>query len=212
MAPTIRVSEHTYNRLGGIRDGFETPDEVINRLIQIYDSMGKKNTTTEESVKGPKPYYTQIRTIKTKKLRNLELEKAARRAVGKAMKWESNFTLDRTKLVFSNSNRMILCKYSSFSNENNGWFWGVSMKYWDNWTEEDHLALIMENPDREGYSFLYFNPEEAMYLLNECGKDKKGEKKINVRMSIGAGKYVCQEWKDYDIGANTKILDIPDHG
>ena len=139
---------------------------------------------------------------------NPEITKAQlAEAIGERLKDE--FGLFRRKgqsqLVFSKAR--VLCKFSSFDDDQSRWFWGVSKIYWENWESTDYLALIMENEDRNGYSFVILDSDEAMVLFNVCS-ESNGEKKINMRIYADDNVVQFQEWKEYDVETHSQPLDL----
>jgi hypothetical protein len=56
MSPVIRVTEKTYKRLESHATGFDTPSNVVNRLLDFYEtnSRGKTAVKLEPIAKGNK--------------------------------------------------------------------------------------------------------------------------------------------------------------
>ena len=152
--------------------------------------------------------------IKARKPRDLQLEAALKKSLQNELEaqWDESSAERNSQLVFPSTGKRVLCKYSSFDQRNSHWFWGVSTRYWTNWGPHDYLALIMENEDNDGYSFLLLKPEEASTLLDKCGESKNGEKKINLRLYMKDGEIRFQEWKDFDLKDRIKPLPIAPHG
>jgi len=141
----------------------------------------------------------------TRKKRDPELEKNLKIALGKTLKdsWGS-FSLEARSLLDFGSKR-ILCKYSSFSESQRKWFWGVSKMYWDDWRDTDYLALIFEDEIKGGYSYLLFNSQEAQHLFNDCSISS-GEKKISVRIPADDDRPYLQEWRSFDVEGRMRKL------
>ncbi len=116
------------------------------------------------------------------------------------------FSLEGRSLLDFGDKR-ILCKYSSFSESQRKWFWGVSKIYWDDWQDTDYLALILEVEVKGVYSYLLFNSQEARRLFNECSVSN-GEKKISVRIPADDNKAYLQEWRSFDVEGHMKKLNI----
>lgn len=197
MSPVIRLSDSTYKRLEAQAIGFDTPSNVIERLIDFYESHYKDSGKSNQVRKSP---------ISIKKPRDPEKEKQLREAVGKALNWGEFNLISKTVLEFQNSPSKVLCKYSSYSPEQNKWFWGVGRKYWSKWDDNSYLALLIENEDQASYSFLLLKPKEASYLFTKCS-EHGGEKKINLRFYKSDGLPHLQEWQDYDVEKNIRKIE-----
>lgn len=146
-------------------------------------------------------------TYTVRKKRDPELEEMLKVSLGNTLKdsWGS-FSLKGHSLLDFGDKR-ILCKYSSFSRSQSKWFWGVSKIYWDDWQNNDYLALILENEIKGGYSYLLFNAQEAQRLFNECSKSKDGgEKKISMRIYADDDKPHLQEWRGFDVEGSIRKL------
>ncbi len=208
MSPVIRVPDGLYDRLESLSVGFDTPSNVIERLIDFWD----ENNSLRKSKSIDIPTHNIIsKSIKsfssgTKKPRDPQKEKELKNAVGRALNW-GNFRLySNSMLEYYNSDKKVLCKYSSYSSEYKRWFWGVASKYWKNWDNNTYLALLMENDDLENYSYLLLEPNDAKFLLTKKCSESNGEKKINLRFYTSGGKYHLQEWQEYSVEKNTKDI------
>lgn len=204
MPPVIRVSDATYKRLENHASGFDTPNNVIDRLLDHMESCGSSSSTSPPSADISNQSSTRTH-LSLKKPRNPKKERDLKLAVGKSLNWGSHKLSSASLLIFNNGERRILCKYSSFSTDQNRWFWGVSSKYWSEWKDNDYLALIMENDDLETYSFLLINPNDARKLFTKCS-ESNGEKKINLRFYKGDGKMHFQEWQDFVVRDKITML------
>ena len=195
MSPVIRISDSIFKRLESYAIGFDTPSNVIERLIDFFESENK----TEIQDQLSKPMNTSKSNIVTnRKFRDIEKEKALKLAFGKSLQW-GNFVLESNSVLnFNKNGKKVLCKYSSFSKEQGRWFWGVPLKHWSNWDDNFFLALIMENQDLNGYSYLLLNPKEAKHLFPMCSESNQ-EKKINLRIYKEDAKLHIQEWQEYDV-------------
>lgn len=208
MSPVIRLSDSTYKRLEAQAIGFDAPSNVIERLINFYEShhkdSGKSNSELHETAQIIRP--VRKGSISIKKPRDPEKEKQLKEAVGKALNWGEFKLISKTVLEFQNSPSKVLCKYSSYLPEQDRWFWGVGRKYWSKWDDNSYLSLLMENEDKASYSFLLLKPKEALYLFNKCG-ESGGEKKINLRSYKSDGLPHLQEWQDYDVKKNIRKIE-----
>ena len=212
MSPVIRLSDSTYNRLESHAIGFDAPNNVIERLIDFYEShhknSQKSNSMLHETTKANQLARRTSRSIR--KPRDTEKENQQKKRVGKQLNMERNwgkFELSsRSVLKFQNSPSKVLCKYSSYSTERERWFWGVGKKYWSKWDDNCYLALLMENEDQASYSFLLLTSNEAMRLFKGCS-ESGGEKKINLR-TYNDGLLHLQEWQEYDVKKNIREIEI----
>lgn len=200
MAPIIRLSDLVYKRLENLAIGFDTPSMVIERLL---------DSTTVPSKEASKNVFVdrliQRNRKSQKKARNLKKERELKLAVGKMLKWGDFNLISNSILDFQNSQKKVLCNYSSYSIEYDRWFWGVSRKYWSEWDDNFYLALLMENKDKESYSFLFLQPEDALHLFPMCS-ESGSDKKINLRFYKSDGMLHLQEWKEYDVKKNTRKI------
>ena len=144
-------------------------------------------------------------SVSDRKKRDTALESTLKNALGNRLKDKFGlFTLKgQSQLVFNGAR--VLCKFSSFHNDQSRWFWGVSKAYWENWKPIDYLALIMENQGQDGYSFVILDSDEAQSLFNACS-DSAGEKKINMRIYADDNAVRFQEWKDFDVETRSQSL------
>ena len=111
----------------------------------------------------------------------------------------------QSQLVFDKAR--VLCKYSSFYNDQSRWFWGVAKTYWQYWENTDYLALIYENEIGEKYSYLLLDSVEAQRLFRACS-ESNDEKKINMRIYVDDQVARLQEWKGFDVQARTQPLQL----
>jgi len=100
-----------------------------------------------------------------------------------------------------------LFRYSSFQENAKKWFWGVSGKYWKNWTSDDYLALVFENQNRQTYSFFLLNDLDARTLFEKCSENSEA-KKINARIYRSDNKPHLQEWRECDFEKNVRELPL----
>ena len=142
----------------------------------------------------------------TRKKRDPELEKMLKESLGNKLKenWGSFSLRNRSLLDFGN--KRILCKYSSFSEGQRKWFWGVSKIYWNEWQDTDYLALILED-GIGGYSYLLFKSEEARRLFKNSS-ESNGEKKISMRIYADDDKPHLQDWQSFDVEGRMRKLNI----
>ena len=123
MSPVIRLSDSIYKSLEAHAIGFDTPSNVIERLIDFYESSSAPfNTGSINEIVPRVPHAI-------KKPRNPAKEGELKRAVGRTLNWGDFHLISNSMLVFQNSPKKVLYKYSSYSSEQNRWFWGVSQKY-----------------------------------------------------------------------------------
>lgn len=204
MTPVIRISDKLYAQLESLAIGFDTPSNVIERLAEYYmneneDKRGAR--TVEASQQSTKRIYP---VLNHRKKRDIELEKKLKQAVGRMLFFDA-FSLNGTTIINKESKEKVLCKFSSYSDINRGWFWGISEKYWSNWDHTWSLALILEQEERNGFSCIILNSNEAKELFPKCS-ESNGEKKINLRRSITEYKPHFQEWKNFEIGSHIKEI------
>ncbi|HNT90474.1 MAG: hypothetical protein BWY08_00757 [Bacteroidetes bacterium ADurb.Bin174] len=142
-----------------------------------------------------------------RKKRDTALESVLKKSLGKRLQEQlGHFTLrGQSQLMFNNA--IFLCKYSSFHDDQSRWFWGVSKSYWHNWKQTDHLVLILENADKNGYSYIILTPDESKHLFSVCS-DSRGEKKINMRIYADDNVTRLPEWKDFDVESRLKPLEL----
>lgn len=208
MAPVIRISDVIYNRLEAYAIGFDAPTNVIERLMDFYETHQKDSkksnstsTVTTSSVEAAPRINRNI-----KKPRDPKKEKELKNAVGRRLNWGDFKFISNSILDFHNSPTKVLCKYSSYSAEQSRWFWGVSRKYWSEWDDDFYLALLMENKNQDGYSFLLLEPKDASYLFTRCS-ESNGDKKINLRFYKSDGQLHLQEWQEHDVKKNIKEIE-----
>ncbi|MCK4640296.1 MAG: type I restriction enzyme HsdR N-terminal domain-containing protein [Candidatus Marinimicrobia bacterium] len=147
-----------------------------------------------------------------RKKRDLQLEAALKQGLGNYLqkKWGSFQKKGQSQLIFTDSNKRVLCIYSSFKRDQTRWFWGVLQKNLRNWGSNDYLALILEDDKGDGYLFLMLDSTEAIYLFRKCS-ESKGNKKINMRIYSG-GETRLQEWQDFSVKNRLQKLNIKIEG
>jgi hypothetical protein len=64
MSEVIRISEQTYNRLESLARGFDTPGNVIDRLLDFYDQYHKNVPLPEEGKRRGENRITRVRGAK----------------------------------------------------------------------------------------------------------------------------------------------------
>jgi hypothetical protein len=160
--------------------------------------------STEHATERAKVTPTPRSLGTTRRQRDPELEASLKASVCQLIKnelKESFVPRSDSQFVFSPSGRRYLCKYSSCRRDQFRWFWGVSQRYWGDWSGKDHLVLILENEEQRGrgYSFLLLDPSSSKELLKRCG-ESNGEKKINMRVYMTSkGEVRLQEWQELPI-------------
>ncbi len=112
-----------------------------------------------------------------------------------------------TKIVFPDSGKNIFCICSSFYEEESKWFWGIPKKYWNNWQNNDLLALVLQN-ETGGYSFILLTSQEAKALIDKLGMDKYQNKKINMRIYKEDDEVRFEKDKRFDVKNRMKTLKI----
>jgi len=183
-------------------------------ISDFFNDLGQSDSTSSE----PSEEIRQVRTHRIirpatsstspiRKKRDTALEAAIKKALGDQLKAEFGdfVTKGQSQLVFNNTR--VLCKYSSFHNDQSRWFWGVSKIYWQHWQENDYLALIFENDVGNQFSYLLLDSDEAKRLFGYCS-ESNGEKKINMRIYADDDKVRFQEWKGFDIQERTRTLNL----
>ena len=203
MSPVIRLSDSIYKSLEALALGFDTPSNVIGRLIDFYESSSVPSKTSFKNKYVEKVVQRVSRG--RKKPRNPKKERELKHAVGRTLNWGDFHLITDSLLDFRNSPKKVLCKYSSYSSEHNSWFWGVSRKYWTEWDDNFYLALLMENEDHESYSFLLLEPKVASHLFTKCS-ESAGEKKINLRFYKSDGSPHLSKLQNYDVEKNTRRI------
>jgi hypothetical protein len=150
-----------------------------------------------------------IRRSKTtdRKQRDPALEAALKTALGRLLrrKFGEFQSEGQSLLVFEKAR--VLCKYSSFHNDQSRWFWGVAKTYWQNWEDSDYLALIFESEIGDKYSYLLLDSSEAQRLFSNCS-ESNDEKKINMRIYMDDQEAHLQEWKTFDVQGRTQPLQL----
>jgi hypothetical protein len=204
--------------IGILKERFPRHHDYIDSFLDSLPSQPPRLTVVESKAQGEPETdrrHVYIRTPQTptagtvygaRKKRDPELEKILKESLGSTLKenWGS-FSLEGRSLLDFGDKR-ILCKYSSFSQGQAKWFWGVSKKHWDDWQDTDYLALILEDGIK-GYSYLLFNSEEARRLFNICSVSKDGEqKKISMRIYADDDKPHLQDWQSFDVEGRMREL------
>jgi hypothetical protein len=127
-----------------------------------------------------------------------------RLALGDFLKpdWGS-YQLKGRKLIFNDITAFAL--YSNFSVKLSQWFYGVPQTEWKNWYNQ-YLVILMRELNE--VSCLILNPQEAITLLNKCGQDGKGEKKITIRRPKSGGQIYIVEWHEFPLSRKINSLNI----
>lgn len=183
-------------------------------IVSFFSDLNSEGDKMEQIIQNQIHYREpSVRSAKAdghaseRKKRDTALESALKKALGE--KLEDKFgrydLRGQSQLVFNNA--QVLCKFSSFHDDQNRWFWGVSKIYWESWNPTDYLALIMENQDQVSYSFVILYSDEARYLFSVCS-ESAGEKKINMRIYADDNVIRFQEWKEFDVETRTQSLDL----
>jgi hypothetical protein len=163
------------------------------------------------TTKPTKPTVTPPGINTKRRQRDPKLEAALKDSLCQLLKNQLNESFvskGDSQFVFSPSGRRYLCKYSSFKRDQSRWFWGVSEKYWGNWGDKDHLALILENEADQGYSYLLLDSLLSKKLLNKCSESNR-EKKINMRIYMTHREEIrLQEWQELSIKDRIKPLPL----
>ncbi len=205
--PVIRLSPDLFKRLEDYVLGFDTPQNVIERILDYLDSNNLKDEVNRpgfeinRNISQPRGRVV----LGTKKARDPQKETRLKLLVGKSLNWGKPNLMGSSVLTFPGSEKRVLCKYSSFSGEQRRWFWGVSKRYWIDWRNTDQLALLLQNEDLESYSYILLTSKEASELFTMCS-ESNGEKKINLRQYSADGKLHLQEWQEFD--AESRITSI----
>jgi len=208
--PVIRLSPNLFKRLEDYVLGFDTPQNVIERILDYLDSNNLKDEVNRPGDESARPISNSTRRVvhTTKKRRDPKKEAELKLLVGKSLNWGNPNLMGSSVITFPNSDKRVLCKYSSFSGEQRRWFWGVSKKYWKEWLKTDHLALLLQNEDLDTYSYLLLTSEEGSKLFAMCS-ESNGEKKINLRQYSADGKLHLQEWQEFDAESRVSRIDTP---
>jgi len=181
-----------------LEEKFRNYKDVIDSFFnELLNSTVKKTAISDGSAEG-------------RKVRNPEMEVILKESLGNIIKRDLNeesYEKKDSQLVFPHSGKKFLCKYSRFERDHSKWFWGVSQKYWANWSSKDYLALIMENEDDQGFSYLLLDSKESLELFKRCS-ESNGEKKINMRIYVGGGGVRIQEWQEFDIRSRIKPIQL----
>ncbi|ACL04918.1 hypothetical protein Dalk_3228 [Desulfatibacillum aliphaticivorans] len=174
-------------------------------IMSLFNNLNKEENEMEQPVQVQEYYPKPIASDRKK--RDTALEASLKYALGERLKDQFGlFELKgQSQLVFDGVR--VLCKFSSFHDDKSRWFWGVSKSYWQSWEPTDLLALIMENEDRDSYSFILLSSDEAQDLFNLCS-ESAGEKKINMRIYSNDNVVRIQEWKEFDVVVRSQSLDV----
>ncbi len=200
MSPIVRISDDIYKRLESHAVGFDTPSNVIEKLIEYYESRNEKTQNIGKILEKDRKLDNSSR-----KARNPEKEKELKLRVGKNLNWGDFKLISKSLLMFNTSGKKVLCKFSSYSQEGKNWFWGIPYKYWSNWDDNSYLVLLMENEDQVSNSFILLYPKEASILFENCS-ESGGDKKISLKSFKSDGLLHIQEWKEYDVEKNIQKM------
>lgn len=179
------------NLRSGIWDKIGTATRVKDsKKVSFYTEILKK---VEHLTDEFKKIEGELRSLELKtdsdsgkgKKRRADNEDALKNSFAESIKREFHLEEDfrfigRSQIVFSNSRKRFLFRYSSFQRKDSKWFWGVSKKYWIDWSQQDYLALVFEN-ELGRYEYLLLNSQESKTLFENCSRSK-GDIKINMRI------------------------------
>jgi hypothetical protein len=181
------------------------PRQTPQSAVLATKAQDESETGNSRIYVGTTQTITTGAAYTPRKKRDPELEEMLKVSLGNTLKdsWGS-FSLEGSSLLDFGDKRL-LCKYSSFSQSQSKWFWGISKIYWNDWRDNDYLAIILENEDGGGHSYLLFNAQEARRLIKQCS-ESNGEKKISMRIAVDDNKPYLQEWRNFDVGAHIKKL------
>jgi len=189
---------------------FQSHKEMIVSFFNELSNGEKKMDHVIQQTDFVRPSARPIRPYSPssdRKKRNTALEAALKNALGKKLEDQfGSFILEGESQLIFNGTR-VLCKFSSFHDDQSRWFWGVSKKYWQNWKLTDYLALIMKNETGDGHSYILMDSKEAQTLFNACS-ESAGEKKINMRIYMDDEIVRFQEWKDFDVETRSQPLEL----
>ena len=185
-------------------------DMIASFFYGLYQGVSKVEQISQYQGHFSKPISKKTNiyeSVSERKKRDTARESALKYALGYNLKNKFGpFTIEgQSQLVFNGT--QVLCKFSSFHDDQSRWFWGVSSVYWQNWESTDYLALIMENEGHDGYSYIILDSEEAQFLFNACS-ESGGEKKINMHVYADDNLARFQEWKDFDVATRSQPIDI----
>jgi hypothetical protein len=214
MGKMIRVSDSVFKRLQELATPFvDKPTDVIERLLEFWEDLNFKqkedvlaenaNLSGESEVK----IYTSspLRNRRSKKEIENEIGKQSRNLLVKHLEPEwGKLNLKKSVITTEDQSRQIICAYSALAGK---WFYGISKKYWDNWSDTNFLALLMR--DGNSCSYVLLSPNEARELLDNCSESTKTENKnIHIRFPA-SGKILIQEWQDFNLEERAVTLRVP---
>lgn len=118
---------------------------------------------------------------------------------------------NHSQAVSTISQRRLTLKYSSYSEDQKRWFWGV--RHWREWEDSDSLVLIMQDDRKPDFplAYLVIESQEARNLFAHCSVSK-GEKKINMRLYARDGKIKLQEWQSFDVEGRIRHITATECG
>lgn len=180
----------------------DTPNTVLRRLIfgESHRSQFKKKVLLNR--------ISSTSATSKRKERDTVLESALKNSVGRLLEkdWGKFRFHGQSVLIFPDNEKRVVCKYSSCSDKEVRWFWGVSRKDWESWSDKDYLALVLEDQNRDDYSFLLLDASIARPLFGKCSISD-GSKKINLGFYKNDNKPHLHEWPEFPI--SNHILDLP---
>lgn len=213
MGRVIRIKDDTFKRLQELAKPFvDTPSDVVERLLDDYERRhgGRTRQLSVAPVeKAGKPAPIEQKSEhRTTQLRpsSKQMGMISRKLLAGHLEDEwGRLHLNGIRLFTDDESEQIICLYSAGSSDTEGkWFFGINVKYWESWDDDKYLALIVR--DGDSCSFILFTPEESIALLNNCGQDKSGEKKINIR-TPSSGKTYIQEWPDFPFEQRLTLIE-----
>lgn len=97
-------------------------------------------------------------------------------------------------LVFPNHRILIL--YSKYSTDRDEYFYGIDMKFWEDWKNTDCLVFLLppagyDNEISSQIHYLELSPILSRDLINSVRKDSKNQKKVSIR--VRSGRYDIQD-------------------
>jgi hypothetical protein len=193
-------------------DGTKLPAILANKAYidfgDLNEGVGKLLHALNLKSNILKPKRLKSYSSVPRKKRNKETEKIIKTSLGNILQSQwGGFVTKNSQLFFPDNNKKVLLVYSSFQENAKKWFWGVSGKYWKNWTSDDYLALVFEDQNRETYSFILLNASQAKSLFEKCSENAEA-KKINARIYKSDNKPHLQEWVEFDFEKNVRELPL----
>lgn len=113
------------------------------------------------------------------------------------------YRLKGRKLLFKDTK--IFTVYTDFHPEISQWFYGVPEIEWGDWKNQ-YLAAIMKESNKAYYVLI--PSDETALLFSKCGKDYKGNKKINIRRPTSGGKIYFVEWQEFPLPRRLLFLPV----